>query len=188
LGAAKLSPEPSIFICGDFNFNVGREECMKFLASKDVQVFPRLSEREAVGGHSHNPVCYILTRGPAMSIASCGEHNILSNDDKVWAVARSPEPLTFDVPIEKLGDKVDQFLEEVTEFKCRPKSVIIDSYCRQSLVKFEVTTVLVEGTPIYYALQTYMNLDEQESKRRESTPLKDIFDHNFIRMHAKLGV
>lgn len=32
------------------------------------------------------------------------------------------------------------------------------------------------------------NLDEKDSTRRESTPLKDIFDHNFVRMHARLGV
>jgi hypothetical protein len=37
-------------------------------------------------------------------------------------------------------------------------------------------------------MQADSKLVQEETKRRESTPLKDVFDHNFMHMHAKIGV
>ena len=146
LEAAKLSPEPSIFICGDFNFNVGREACSQFLRRHKVKDFPHLSQREPIGGYSYNPLDYILTRGSALSISHCGEYNILRDDGRVWSSPCFPIPLTLSVPIEKLGHDIETLLEEVSYWKRAPRAKILDSECYERLTRFELTNALIEGT------------------------------------------
>jgi hypothetical protein len=143
LEIAKLSLEPSLFICGDFNFNVGRESYSQELLEKhQFHLSPQLDFREAVGGSVKDPLDYILTRGPAISISQCYEYNILADASQVRTI---PNALNLSLPIEKLGDDIECLLEEVTEWKRASRSKILDRECRRSLVRFDVTNLLREG-------------------------------------------
>ena len=152
LEATKLSPEPSIFICGDFNFNVGQKACSQFLRDNKVTVFPELSQREAIGGYPHKPLDYILARGSALSISHCGEYNILKDNERVWSSPCFPIPLTVSLPMEKLGldsHDIENFLEEVSYWRRAPRAKILDSECFECLTGFELTNALIEGTTFW---------------------------------------
>lgn len=146
LDTAKLSSEPSIFICGDFNFNVGRESySQEFLEKHQIHLFPQLGSREAVGGSVKAPVDYILTRGPAISISQCYEYNILADTAHFRSSSQPPKELAIPLPIEKLGSDIECLLEKVTEWKRAPGLKILDSECHRGLVRFDVTNLLAEG-------------------------------------------
>jgi hypothetical protein len=146
LETAKLSSEPSLFICGDFNFNVGRESYSRdFLEKHQIHLFPQLGCREAVGGSVKAPVDYILTRGPAISISQCYEYNILADTAQVRVSSHPPKELAVSLPIEKLGSDIECLLEKVTEWKRAPRSRILDNECHRGLVRFDVTNLLAEG-------------------------------------------
>lgn len=69
---ADQQPEPSIFICGDFNFALGRNSFKHVLRKYNAAIFPELSNRlSGCPGDRKEPIDYVLVRNGDLQIESC---------------------------------------------------------------------------------------------------------------------
>jgi len=81
----KLQPETSIFICGDFNFALGRNNFKEVLRLYNADILPqvRLSARK-------EPIDYVLVRSTGSQIES-HEFDVTCDDADI-KVKREPTP------------------------------------------------------------------------------------------------
>ena len=79
-------PEPSIFICGDFNFALGRNHFKAVLRRYNAEIFPDLSNRlYARQSDRKEPLDYILVRtnsGPGQIECRGFDLTLLTKDDQ----------------------------------------------------------------------------------------------------------
>lgn len=59
-----MPPKTSLFICGDFNFNLTRPGFMETLSSREFEIFPKQQDRK-------RPIDFVLVRGRHVNIQSC---------------------------------------------------------------------------------------------------------------------
>jgi hypothetical protein len=70
-------PEPSIFICGDFNFALGRKNFKGVLRRYNAEIFPDLSNRlYARQSDRKEPIDYVLVRTNSGHQMKCREFDI----------------------------------------------------------------------------------------------------------------
>lgn len=60
----EMSPKTSLFVCGDFNFDITRLEFMKTLPSKDFDIRPKQQDRK-------RPIDFALVRGTHVNVKTC---------------------------------------------------------------------------------------------------------------------
>ena len=70
-------PEPSIFVCGDFNFALGRNNFKAVLRRYNAEIFPDMSNRlYAPQSDRKEPIDYILVRANSGHQIECREFDL----------------------------------------------------------------------------------------------------------------
>ena len=64
----EMPPKTSLFVCGDFNFDLTRPGFMETLPSKEFEIFPKQQERK-------RPIDFVLVWGRHVNVQSCYQFN-----------------------------------------------------------------------------------------------------------------
>jgi len=161
--------EPPLFICGDFNFFLGKEKLRNgILKPNNSSVFPETSDRLKINGVAYNSVDYILVRGKNACVLSCREYNI-GETSLPASVENTEERTTVSIKAEELM---------VNDIRCKEPSVPIK---------------IASGDPDSLHQPHVLETDEVKVSQTPKTRVEErnihgeLFDHNFVYMHARIS-
>ena len=157
-------PEPSIFICGDFNFALGRTKFKQVLRSYGAEIFPEPSNRFS-GNHCDRkePIDFIVIRSSDIRVESreIDVTLLTKNNDQD---PQTPNDISQAI---NLGVEVEE---------CLDKRNIESSIKGEPIPDVPNQDTKTEDTPFKVNIAS-------------ANPLvKPLFDHNGIHLCATLGV